>query len=104
MFLSQENEEPWNWQYNCSNLLDFIGCLKMGEYYKNRIQSILCRTTEHFEFKRKRAGLPYKSGDFDSRVLFENAWKTFRALAVEDLCVEMLRYQEWAPIKRFETL
>jgi hypothetical protein len=100
----RKNEVDESWDYNCKNLLDFIGCLKMGEYYRPRILSLLCHTTEHFEFYRMRAGLPFKKADFDSIELFENAWHNFRANAIEDLCVEMLRYQEWSPINRTEAL
>lgn len=88
-----ETDEAWG--YSVTLLLRFIESFNMGAYYRDRIYTILDAPFDHFQFYRKRDGLPCNMDDFPSEGDYDFAVQSYRAQAVEDLCVEMLRYQGW---------
>ncbi len=101
-FLSSECDMPDHiWEYYYHQLLDFVGCFKMGAFYKTKISGVLQNTKEHFEFYRYYEDKgPYLKTHFSSEGDYALALREFRAHTAQDLCLEMFRYQDWNPIAK----
>jgi len=99
-FLRESDEKrEFSWKYSCHDLTTFVGSFRMGEYYSVRITSVLKHPLNHMV-----AHLRYRGEDVTEDVIRADKSRhqecnDFRATAIEDLCVEMLRYQEWTPMK-----
>jgi hypothetical protein len=79
-----------SWQWSCNNLYEFVKALKMGQYYSNSIMGVLRVPHEHYIVHQHKQGNRISKENIDP-----NELRIFCATVIEDMCVEMLRYQEW---------
>ena len=99
-FLRESDEKrEFSWKYSCHDLTTFVSSLRMGDYYATRITAVLKQPVSHMV-----AHLRYQGEDVTGDVIRADKSRhqecyNFRATAIEDLCVEMLRYQEWTSMK-----
>lgn len=93
----RENEEDRieSWQWCCNNLCEFIKALKMGEYYANFITAILKNPYDHYIIYQHKIGNKIQKASLRDNKELQEKISAHRATAIEDICVEMLRYQEW---------
>lgn len=84
-----------SWKWCCNDLLAFVKTLKMGEYYSERIRSVLKNPSSFYIVFRRRNGDELKDADIVQSKELNDDVIEYMASAIEELCVEMLRYQEW---------
>lgn len=95
-FLRQLNESDGNtWSYCCQDLVNFVRFLQLGEYYWATIGSVLRDPASNKAISLRRKGASITYGDFAAMQSAIVELRDFRATVIEDLCVEMLRYQGW---------
>jgi hypothetical protein len=93
----KEINEVVQWEYSCHDLKSFLRSLKMGEYYSSRVAHVLQRPLEHATVELIRTG---KAKDQDQvKQMSADLLHSTRASIIEDLCVELLRFQEWSRLE-----
>jgi len=90
-----EDERVISWKWSCNDLTLFIRSLQMGDYYSERIASVLKHTVNHFVVHLRQQGQDVNEGDIANDAPRHKEVSDFCATTVEDLCVELLRYQNW---------
>ena len=96
-FLRESDEERVaSWEWSCHNLIGFIKALKMGEYYANSVIGILNEPRSHYIVYQKRIGNELSEEDISHDPDLQKEVVAYRATVIEDICVEMLRYQGWS--------
>ena len=90
---AEERVESWKW--SCYNLTEFIKALKMGPYYSNLIVAVLNNPSSHYIVHQHKVGIIISEGDIKNSLELQEEVYTHRATTIENICVEMLRYQEW---------
>ena len=90
-----EDERVILWEWSCNDLTLFIKSLHMGDYYSLRINAVLQHYVNHFVVHLRQQGQVVDDDDIIGDPSRHEELYNFRATAIEDLCVEMLRYQNW---------
>ena len=88
-------ERVESWQWSCNNLCEFIKALKMGQYYANLIMAIFRDPYDHYVVHQHKLGNKVSKVDIRGNSELQSTVCAYRATAIEEICVEMLRYQEW---------
>lgn len=85
----------YSWKYCCQDLTSFVKAFTMGEYYSARIDSVLRKPVDHMVACLRNQGQNVSEKDIQNDPTRHKEVNEFRAAAIEELCVEMLRYQGW---------
>jgi hypothetical protein len=86
----------YSWAYCCDDLQRFVKGFEKGEYYSNRIKSVLAKPIDHLIAHLRNQGQTISKEDMKKdHVRYNKEVEEFRATEIERLCVEMLRYQGW---------
>jgi len=91
----EEKDRIISWEYSCQDFLMFIKSFQMGEYYSTRIKWILNDPLDHFIVHLIQKGESVTKESIASDETRHKEVYEHRASIIEDLCVEMLRYQGW---------
>ncbi len=94
----ERKEGTYSWNYLCSDLTTFVSALSMGSYYSAKIKSILKEYLGHMVAHKISLGDAITKQEIMGDSERHREAYEFRATAIEDLCVEMLRYQGWHQI------
>jgi len=96
-FLRGSNDtRGYSWKYCCEDLKRFVNAFQMGQYYSGRIASVLDKTIDHMVACLRNQGQNVSQKDIQNDPQRHREVDEFRATTIEDLCVEMLRYQGWS--------
>jgi len=90
-----EAERVESWQWSCKNLCEFIKALKMGQYYANLITGVLKKPDGYYIVDQQKLGNKISFEDVRESSDLQNEVHLHRATVIENICVEMLRYQGW---------
>jgi hypothetical protein len=90
----KKGEHAIGWKFCCNDLKEFVRSFQMGQYYAERIASVLAYPANHMiaHLREQGESITVKELAASSR---EQEFYDFRADEIESLCVEMLRYQDW---------
>lgn len=89
-----DSERSISLSYSVKDLLNFVRSFNMGGYYSEKISHILKKPMEFYRVYLKEES-KNPSSKIDQEEILSKDVEDFRATAIEDLCVEMLRYQNW---------
>ena len=90
----------YSYQFLTSDLLKFISSLTMGQYYAYRLKSALRDPVEHMIAEVRAKGETVEDAHEFWMNLVDPEIREFVNRQIEDICVEMLRYQDWPPKER----
>ena len=93
-----DGESGYSWKFCCQDLKSFVKAFQMGEYYSGRIDSVLRSPLDHMIAFLRDQGRMVSKADIQNDPGRHKEVEEFRATAIEDLCVEMIRYQSWSRI------
>jgi hypothetical protein len=99
--VEMQRTRPKYFNHLVNELIDFIGELEMGSFYRKKVSSALTWVFQNYATKLTLDGAP-KAKDEVKRdpALNEQAWEHGLNQA-EFLIIEMLRYQNWdSPVRR----
>jgi hypothetical protein len=85
-----ESDRAESWKWSCNNLCEFVKALNMGQYYSNLIMGVLKAPHEHYIVHQHKQGKKISKENINL-----NELHIFCATVIEDMCVEMLRFQKW---------